>query len=168
MKKQIKAVSLLSLFVAAFSVSAAQRDITVTADIDNTVDITLANGSPLPTTATMQYIPKKGLASYSEQVKLWSNATDRDLLVSLVNAPSLTDTNGANPIPLKVSLNGNALSTTASTMTYATTFPNGIENGSSAMPLVISQAQPAEITTAGSYTGVVSLLVTQAAASTNP
>ncbi|WP_241579867.1 CS1 type fimbrial major subunit [Rosenbergiella nectarea] len=164
MKNQIKTISIISLFAAVFSVSAAQRDITVTAEIDPTVDITLADGSPLPTTATMQYLPGKGLADYSEQVKLWSNTADRDLIVSLVNAPSLKDSNGANTIPLKVTLNGSALSTTSSTLTFASTFPHGVTNGSSAMPLVISQANAGAATTAGSYSGIVSIVVAQAAA----
>ena len=168
MKNKFKAISIVSLFAAVFSVNAAQRDITVNAEIDPTVDITLANGSPLPTTATMQYLPGKGLANYSEQVKLWSNTPDRDLLVSLVNTPSLTDKNGANPIELNVTLNGNQLSTTSRTLTYANIFPNGVANGSSAMPLVISQATPAATTAAGSYSGVVSIVVAQAAAAARP
>ena len=164
MKKQVKAISMVALLAAAFTVSAAQRDIRVTADIDPTVDITLANGSPLPTTAAMQYLPGKGLADYSEQVKLWSNTADRDLLVSLVNQPLLKDSSGENPIPLKVTLNGNELATTSTTMPFATTFPNGVANGSSAMPLVISQANAGAINAAGSYSGTVSIVVAQAAA----
>lgn len=164
MKNQIKAISIVSLFAAVFSVSAAQQDITVTADIDPTVDITLADGKPLPATVKMQYMPAKGLSDHTEQVKLWSNTPKRDLLVSLVSAPSLTDETGTNPIPLKVTLNGDELSISSKTMTYATTFPNGTENGSSVMPLVISQATPGLITTAGRYTGIVSIVVAQAAA----
>ncbi|SER20454.1 CS1 type fimbrial major subunit [Rosenbergiella nectarea] len=167
MKNQIKAISIVSLFAAVFSVSAAQQDITVTAQIDPTVDITLDDGSPLPTTATMQYLPGKGLGDYSRQVKLWSNNVDRDLLVSLVNSPSLTDETGTNDIALKVTLNGSELSTSSKTMTYATTFPNGIEHGSTVMPLVISQATPGLITKAGRYTGIVSIVVAQAAAAQN-
>jgi len=168
MKKQIKAISVVGLLAAAFTVSAAQRDITVTAEIDPTVDITLANGSPLPTTATMQYLPGKGLSDYNEQVKIWSNTADRDLLVSLVNSPKLTDSTGTNSIDLSVKLNGNALTTTSTTMPFATTFPNGITNGSTAMPLVISQTNPGPATSAGSYSGVVSIVVAQAAAANNP
>lgn len=164
MKNQIKTISIISLFAAVFSVSAAQQDITVTAQIDPTVDITLDNGSPLPATGTMQYLPGKGLGDYSKQVKLWSNTVDRDLLVSLVNSPLLTDETGTSDIPLKVTLNGEALSISQKKMTYATTFPNGIEHGSSTMPLVISQANPGLITKAGRYTGIVSIVVAQAAA----
>lgn len=162
MKTQIKVISLVSVLATAFGVNAVQRDITVTADIDPTVDITLADSSPLPSSIAMQYLPGKGLAAHKENIKFWSNTADRALNVSLANTPSLTDANGANPINLSVSINGKALTTSATSFDYATTFPSGIANGSSTMPLVISQAQPGEVTAAGTYTGMVSLVVTQA------
>ncbi|MBF4114182.1 CS1 type fimbrial major subunit [Enterobacter cloacae] len=164
MKIQIKFISLVSVLATAFSVNAVQRDITVTADIDPTVDVTLADGSPLPSSIAMQYLPGKGLAAHKENIKFWSNTPDRALNVSLANTPSLTDANGANPIPLSVSVNGKTLSTTATSLAYATTFPSGIANGSSTMPLVISQTTPGVVSEAGTYTGIVSLVVTQATA----
>ncbi|EJF29551.1 fimbrial assembly protein [Enterobacter sp. Ap-916] len=164
MKTQIKVISFVSVLVTTFSVNAVQRDITVTANIDPTVDVTLADGSPLPSSIAMQYLPGKGLAAHKENIKFWSNTADRALNVSLANTPSLTDANGANPIPLSVSVNGTALSTTATSLAYATTFPSGITNGSSTMPLVISQTTPGAVSAAGTYTGIVSLVVTQATA----
>lgn len=164
MKNQIKLVTFVGALAAAFSVNAVQRDITVTADIDPTVDITLADGSSLPSSIAMQYLPGKGLAAHKEMIKFWSNTADRALNISLANTPSLTDANGANPIPLSVSVNGTKLTTTATSLDYATTFPSGIENGSSTMPLVISQTTPGVVTAAGTYTGIVSLVVTQATA----
>uniref|UniRef100_UPI003019344C CS1 type fimbrial major subunit n=1 Tax=Cedecea sp. MMO-103 TaxID=3081238 RepID=UPI003019344C len=56
MKTQIKVISFVSVLVTAFSVNAVQRDITVTANIDPTVDVTLADGSPLPSSIAMQYL----------------------------------------------------------------------------------------------------------------
>lgn len=171
MKNHIKVISLASVFAvafSAFSVSAVQRDITVTADIDPTVDITQADGSVLPSSINMQYLPGKGLAAYKQNIKLWSNTANRALNLSLANTPSLTDANGANAIPLSVSVNGKALSTTATTFDYDTTFPSGIANGSSTMPFVITQTNPGPANAAGTYTGTVSLVVTQATASPTP
>lgn len=165
MKSNFKIALGAAALIAAFSVSAVQRDITVTASIDPTVDVTRADGSALPGAVEMQYLPGKGLQAYQEQIKFWSNTENRALNVSLVSAPSLTDVAGANAIPLSVSINGQALSTTATSFAYATTFPGGVTNGSSAMPLVIAQKTPGVITSpAGTYSGVVSLVVTQAAA----
>ncbi|MTD28098.1 CS1 type fimbrial major subunit [Erwinia sorbitola] len=164
MKSHFKLIAVAGMLVTAFGTSAVQRDITVTADIDPTVDITLADGSSLPSSIAMQYLPGKGLAAHKENIKFWSNTEDRALNVSLANAPSLTDANGSNAIPLSVSVNGKKLSTTATSLAYATTFPSGIANGSSTMPLVIAQATPGNVSSAGTYTGIVSLIVTQATA----
>lgn len=162
MKSNFKLALSAAALIAAFSASAAQRDITVTADIDSTVDVTLADGSPLPASVAMQYLPGKGLGAYKENVKFWSNVEKKDLNISLASSPSLTDETGGNAIPLSVTVNGTAVTTTASTLTFASLFPSGIDNGSSTMPLVISQATPGKISTSGKYSGLVSLVVTQA------
>lgn len=163
MKSNFKLALGAAALIAAFSASAAQRDITVTADIDSSVDVTLADGSALPSSVALQYLPGKGLGAYKENVKFWSNVDKKDLNISLATSPSLTDASGRNAIPLSVTVNGAAVTTTASTLTFASLFPSGsITNGSSTMPLVISQATPGTIATSGKYSGIVSLVVTQA------
>lgn len=164
MKSNFKIALGAAALIAAFSTSAVQRDITVTADIDSTVDVTQADGSALPSSVAMQYLPGKGLNAYRQNIKFWSNVADRNLNVSLASSPSLTDANGANAIPLSVTVNGTALTTTASTLTFASLFPAGITNGSSAVPLMISQTDPSSTVVSGRYSGIVSLVVTQATA----
>lgn len=149
MKSNFKIVLGAAALIAAFSASVAQRDITVTADIDSSVDVTLADGSPLPTTIALQYFPGKGLGAYKENIKFWSNVDKKDLNVSLASSPSLTDATGGNAIPLSVTVNGTAVTTTARTLTFASLFPSGISNGSSTMPLVILQTTPGKIATSG-------------------
>lgn len=168
MKSNLKIVLGASALVAAFSVSAVQRDITVTASIDPSIEVTKADGSALPASVEMQYLPGKGLQPYQEHIKFWSNTEDRALNVSLASVPSLTDSAGENAIPLSVSVNGQALTTSSTSFAYATTFPGGVTNGSSAMPLVIAQKTPGAITSpSGTYSGIVSLVVTQATAPTS-
>ncbi|AIR04552.1 CS1 type fimbrial major subunit [Cedecea neteri] len=164
MKNKLNLLCLGGILATTFCANAVQRDITVTADIDPTVDVTNADGSPLPSSVAMQYLPGKGLAAHKENIKFWSNKEDKALSVSLANTPALTDANGSNAIPLSVSVNGTKLSTTPITLEYATAFPSGIANGSSTMPLVIAQDNPGPVTAAGSYTGIVSMVVTQATA----
>lgn len=168
MKNNLKTFIGAAALMAAFSASAVQRDITVTADIDSTVDVTLADGSALPASIAMQYLPGKGLDSHKQNIKFWSNAVNKDLNVSLASSPSLTDGNGGNAIPLSVSVNGTALTTTAAVLTYASLFPTGITNGSAIVPLVISQANQQAAITSGKYSGVVSLVVTQATGTSSP
>lgn len=112
----------------------------------------------------MQYLPGKGLNAYRENIKFWSNVADRNLNISLATSPSLTDTNGANAIPLSVTVNGTELTTTAKTLTFDSLFPAGITNGSSAVSLMISQTNPGSTVSSGRYSGIVSLVVTQATA----
>lgn len=162
MKRNIKLALMASVLATAFSVNAIQKDITVTADIDPTIDVTLADGTPLPASIAMQYLPGKGLSAHTESIKFWANATDKDLSLRLVNAPALTDATGGTSIPLSVTVNGTKLTTTAASLPYASTFPSGIANGSSALPLVIAQETPGTVANAGIYSGVVSLVVTQA------
>lgn len=164
MKSNFKTVIGAAALIAAFSAGAVQRDITVTADIDSTIDVTQADGTALPSTVAMQYLPGKGLNAYRQSIKFWSNVADRDLNISLATSPSLTDLNGANAIPLSVTVNGTALTTTPSTLTFASLFPAGITNGSSAVPLMISQTNPGSTIASGRYSGIVSLVVTQATA----
>lgn len=159
----VKATIVSLLFASAFSSQASENNITVQASVDPTVSLTLADGSALPSTVTMQYQAGVGLVAYKNNVKLWSNDATKNLQINLGAIPKLTDQNGVNPIELAVSLNGVVLSTTASTFTAASLFPGGVNtNGSSPLPLVISQKTFAPVTTAGNYSGLVNIVVTQA------
>lgn len=163
MKNFVKATILSMLLASAFSSQATENNITVQATVDPTVSLTLADGSALPSTVTMQYQAGRGLVAYRNNVKLWSNDATKNLQINLGAVPKLTDQNGANPIELAVSLNGVTLSATASTFTAASLFPDGKNtNGSTSFPLVISQKTLAPVTAAGNYSGVVNIVVTQA------
>jgi len=164
MKHKFKLSLFAASLIASASAYAVQQDITVSANIDPTVAITQADGSALPASVVMPYMPGKGLGAYRNNVKFWSNSEKSDLNVSLASAPSLVDETGGNAIPLSVTINGEKLSTTAAVFPFATTFPAGIGNGSAALPLIISQSTPGAIANAGNYSGIVSLVVTQAAA----
>lgn len=164
MKIFVKATIISMLFASAFSSQASENNITVQATVDPTVSLTLADGTALPDTVTMTYQAGRGLVAYKNNVKLWSNDATKNLQINLGTVPKLTDqNNGANPIELAVSLNGVTLSTTASTFTAASLFPGGTNtNGSTPLPLVISQKTFAPVTTAGNYSGIVNIVVTQA------
>ncbi|WP_241627608.1 CS1 type fimbrial major subunit [Rosenbergiella epipactidis] len=161
MKNKLKVFSIASLLAVACSSNAVERTITVNADIDSTVDLTLSSGDPLPPSIDMQYLPGKGLSDNSLHVKLWTNSADKDLIVQLATPVILRQKDGTGTIPLKVTLNGTELSPSETTLTYATIFPNGSANGSAILPLTFSQATPGPITTAGKYSGMADILITQ-------
>jgi len=165
MKRILNATVLSTLMLSAFATQAVQRDITVTATVDPAVDITLADGSALPSAVTMDYNVITGLQPITKNVKLWSNSTSKNLTIALANSPTLSSSSSTSSVPLTVKFNGSALTTTATTLTYANYFPNGTANGSLAFPLVIAPTTAGVLTDAGSYTGTVSLIVQQATTS---
>lgn len=167
MKSNFKTALNCALLLTAFSASAVQKDIIVTADIDPTLSITQSDGSALPTRVAMEYLPGVGLVKKSINVKLWSNEEERDLNVRLSVEPLMESQSGKSSIPLSISLNNKKLSQTDTVFSYGTIFPSGIASGSTTMPLSFSQATPGPITSAGYYSGYVSLVVTQATSNRN-
>ncbi|CNG99932.1 Colonization factor antigen I subunit B [Yersinia thracica] len=155
---------LASLAVAfTFNAQAVQRDITITADVDASIDITHADGTALPGTIKLQYIPGRGLAPTTISTKIWSNSATSNVNVSLLNAAQMRNAVTGTAVPLTVSLGADekALTTTATSFTYASLFPNGVANGSNILPLKFAQTTQGILAT-GSYSGVVNLLITQA------
>lgn len=162
MKNKFKLICLSALLASATS-QAYQADITVQATIDPTAGITLANGDSLTAKPVeMNYNPQTGLDAYRADVKIWSNSGN-DMNVKLANSAQLTDALGANPIPLAVTLNGQELKLTDTTFNYKDLFPtDSTANGSIALPLVIKQATQQKLDVTGSFSGKVSLIVSQA------
>ncbi|WP_273855298.1 CS1 type fimbrial major subunit [Serratia liquefaciens] len=172
MKNTFKITACAALLLAAVGAQAEQTDITVTANIDPTVSLTQADGSALPDSIKMKYKAGVGLQPYQNNVKIWSNLKDAGVNVKLVQTPKLLDQKGQNPIELGVALNGSTLSTADTAFTYATIFPQGIANGSAVMPLNIIQkdtsAAAISAITAGQYSGLVSIVVSQALTTPKP
>lgn len=162
MKNKIKLICLSALLASSAS-QAYQADIKVTANIDPTAGITLADGTSLANkTVELNYNPQTGLDAYKANVKLWSNA-QLDMKVRLASEPELTDALGANPVPLAVTLGTTTLTTHDQNYQYSTLFPSdSVENGSVPLALVIKQKTPGTISNTGTYTGLVSLVVSQA------
>ncbi|MGB7802416.1 fimbrial protein [Buttiauxella sp.] len=166
----LKPLAVAALFISlAGSAVAVQKDITVTANVDASIDMTLSDGSALPKSVEMQYIPGNGLSPVSMMTKIWSNATAStagDVHLQLITAPQLVNNTGpvANPVPLSVSWGGEALSAgTPIDLKTAALFPNGAEaakTGSLAKELTIAQATKGPVET-GMYQGVVSIYLYQ-------
>ncbi len=173
MKYMVKPVVAAFLLSMAGSALAVQKDITVTANIDSALDMTRVDGSALPNSVEMQYIPGTGLSPVSIMSKIWSNApTGGAVQMRLVSSAQLVNTTGANAdgtaitVPLSVSWGTLALTTTNQALAVTDIFPNGTDaltTGSVARELTISQTTKGALTT-GSYQGVVSIYLSQSAA----
>ena len=155
MRKYFKPLMIVAAMTTSVSALAIQKDITVNASVDSQLDMTQADNTPLPASIDMQYLPGRGLESYRLNTKVWSNSATSNVKVRLANA------DGAETIPMTVKLGDKTLSTADVEYTGTELFPGSIENGSAVLPLTISQTTKGILKT-GQYSGVVSLMLTQA------
>ncbi|ELD2880092.1 fimbrial protein [Salmonella enterica] len=154
--------------VYSFSVSALQKDITVTASIDTALELLQADGSSLPSAMTLDYMPGKGLIHKSLQTRLYSNDPTKGVNVRLLNAPQLVNVlDPTQTIDMEVTLGGRSLTTTNSLLEAKTLFQE-VRNGVASAPLKLDIGQKAGAAEAlknlptGDYNGVVSLVISQA------
>lgn len=156
MNKSLLAAAAIGMALNAYAV---QKDITVTATVDSSIEVTSADGSALPSTINLNYLPGVGLQAGTIQAKIWSNTKDKDISVRLLASPELISATGGAPVPLKVSFGGTPLTTSSSDLLFSNIFPTGdMTQGSLTQPLVIEQATQGPISS-GSYSGTVSLVV---------
>ncbi|MGL5385858.1 MAG: CS1 type fimbrial major subunit [Enterobacterales bacterium] len=167
MRKLFKPPLMVFPLVAAFAVQAVQKDITVNADVDASLNVTQADSSALPGSITMQYLPGKGLMPYNLNTKIWSNTPAIGVFVRLGSVATLADADGSKTIPLSVSLGGKTLTTTNQTLEAEDLFSAEMANGSDVLPLRFSQTTQG-VLESGNYTGTVSLVVTLAIQTISP
>ncbi|MBR8066760.1 cable pilus major pilin CblA [Burkholderia ambifaria] len=163
----LKYLPIAAAALMSMSAHAVQKDITVTANVDSTLEMLSADGSALPTTMQMQYLPGAGLQATVVNTKIFTNDKAKDLQIRLATDASLKNRTspGALEIPLTVKLGDTELSTTAKTLKTTDLFPGELAQGSNVLPLSIGQKTVAAITASGSYQGLVSVILTQSAAS---
>lgn len=163
MKSVIKPLMATVIMGMAINAYAVQKDITVTANIDATLDMTTDTGEVIPSTMEMRYMPGLGLEPITQSTKIYSNDAEKDVNINLAGTPQLMDTVGVNPkIPLTVKYGDLTLTETQQTMSANMLFPNGdTANGSIIQPLIISQTTQAPVAS-GNYSGIVSVVLTQA------
>lgn len=161
-----KAALAVALAGSALSAHAAEVDITVWADVDPTLAMLKADGTPLDDSVKMAHNPATGLlVPWSERVRIYSNDIDKDIEVRLTAEPALLLEGGgtAAPVPLAVSLNGEALSTTKRDYEASKLFDGALPGASIPMDLRISQGNTTAIATAGAYKGIVTIAMVQGA-----
>ncbi|HIE4562742.1 TPA: CS1 type fimbrial major subunit [Stenotrophomonas maltophilia] len=159
-----KAALSLALATAAMSSAhASQHDIQLWANVDPTLDLRKADGTPLWDTVRLTYSPGVGLDRWSQNVRIHTNDPDNDVEVRLGFNPTLTLRGDASTsVPLTVKLNDENLSTDPTRFTADMLFPGGLDSGTSiSMPLSISQTTTGELASAGNYQGAVSIVMVQ-------
>jgi transposase len=150
---------------ALFSLSAfaVEKEITVTAQIDPTVELLSADGSALPSNLKMEHMPGTGLRPQTFEAKVFSNAMNKGIEIRLQAVPELIHTidSSAKSIPLEVELDEKALTVAGTKLTAADLFADKTAKGSKNLKFSIKQKTAAPIETAGLYSGPVRLVVTQ-------
>ncbi|MCM2460352.1 CS1 type fimbrial major subunit [Pseudomonas sp. LARHCG127] len=162
--KLMKFAPLALVALTSLPAMAVEKSIMVFADVDPTLEILQSDGSPLPPSMEMAYLPGAGLRPTSLGTRIYSNDTDKDMTLRLITSPVLA--NMTNPaaaaVPLSVSYGGRALNTTGVTLPAADLFPGGDPtSGSIEQMLEIRQSTAGAIANAGRYEGMVSLVLTQ-------
>lgn len=143
-------------FFASAAASSGTATINVSADVNPAVALLSANNTAL-TDLQLSFIPGTGLNTGSEMVRLASNDTQHGVDVSLANAMQLTNSADASTVPMSVTLAGKTLSTTATNYDKAL-FANG---ETSPMQLSVKPTGDTKTLTAGHYTGIINLVLTQ-------
>ncbi|WP_313051261.1 CS1 type fimbrial major subunit [Stenotrophomonas cyclobalanopsidis] len=159
-----KAALAAALATASLSAHAAEVDIAVWADVDPALSMMKADGSALDDSVKLTHDASSGLLlDWKERVRIHSNDTAKDITVRLGASPSLTPEvgSGGTPVPLAVSLNGEALSTTAKDFEASSIFDGALPGRSIPMDLIIGQGNDTAIDVAGRYEGIVTLVLLQ-------
>ncbi|MEN5203161.1 CS1 type fimbrial major subunit [Stenotrophomonas sp. TWI700] len=167
MNNMAKLCLAVGLCAASASASAIEAHVIVWADVDPTLSLLKADGTALDDSVELAHRAGSGLTSWNEQVRIYSNDTDKDVEVRLARALELVPTNAgptAVAVPMKVTLNSRELTTVSENFTAAELFTGAINGGSIEMPLVVGQAALAPIAVAGKYEGLLSLVLNQKAA----
>lgn len=163
--KLMKFAPLALVAMTSLPAMAVEKSITILANVDPSLEILQSDGSPLPQSMEMAYLPGAGLQPARVGTRIYSNDTSNDMSLKLIVDPVLAHTTNPNAssVPLSVNYGGRTLSETVPvTLPAADLFPGGDpSSGSIEQMLEVRQKTPAAITSAGNYSGIVQLLLTQ-------
>jgi len=136
-----------------------EKDIAVSAVIGQSIDMLNADGTPMPTSAALQW-NGTSFSTFTNPVIIRTANRAVGAVVTLLNTPALTN-GSSTPIPMAVKLGGNALTTTATTFAAATLFGTGTGAGDSqTLSFTIGAPVPGTPST-GTYTGQVQMSLAQ-------
>ncbi|ELE6820437.1 fimbrial protein [Escherichia coli] len=167
LNKIIGALVLSSTFFS-MGASAAEKNITVTASVDPTIDLMQSDGTALPSAVNIAYLlGEKRFESARINTQVHTNDKTKGIQIKLAN-DNVVMTNLSDPsktIPLEVSFAGTKLSTAATSFTadQLNFGAAGVETVSATQELVINAGSTQQNNiVAGNYQGLVSIVLTQA------
>jgi len=159
------------ILLSSASAMAFESQITVNAEIDPDYGMLTAQGTPLPQSIDMTYIPSVGLKTWEQDVTFYTNIDNTNMVLSLKDDAVITDPSSLNSINLNVSVNGQTITKSGTTFNWAKVFPKGIGRGAT-LPMTISQdtskSPVSNIKSAGKYSGTVTLVITKGTSPSTP
>jgi len=170
-KKAALAAALVTVSSSAFAIDTR---ISVYANVDTTLAFQQEDGSPLPDSINMTYLPAfddgsganvrpGGLEPWKLNTRIFTNDDSKNIEVSLQNALELVPTIGhvgATPVPMTVSLHGLELTTTSKELVATDLFDGAIDGVSKPLELIIAQTTPG-VLKSGSYEGMATIVMRQ-------
>lgn len=169
-----KAALAAALATASLSAHAVDTRISVYANVDTTLAFQQENGSPLPDSITMNYLPEfndgsggnvrpGGLEPWTLMTRIFTNDDSKDIQVSLQNALELVPTIGhvgATSVPMTVSLHNLELTTASQDLSATVLFDGAIDGVSKPLELAITQTTAGPLKS-GSYEGMATIVMRQ-------
>lgn len=155
-----------ALATVSLSANAAESHIMVYTNVDLSLAMLKPDGSPLPDSIEMPHMPRDGLRTTTERVRIFTNDETKDIEVNLMHDPMLVIKTGTAPaVPLTVSLNRTPLTVAPTDFLASEIFDGALPGASFIMDLDIAQTVKAPLTVAGTYEGIVSIAMKQKTAS---
>ncbi len=162
-----KAALAAALVTASSSAFAIDTRISVYANVDTTLAFQQEDGSPLPDSITMNYLPDfttgrpGGLEPWKLNTRIFTNDDSKNIEVSLQNALELVPTIGvigATPVPMTVTLHGLELTAASQDLAATDLFDGAIPGVSKPLELAITQTTAGPLKT-GSYEGMATIVM---------
>lgn len=170
-KKAALAAALATVSTSAFAVDTR---ISVYANVDTTLAFQQEDGSALPDSINLNYLPEfnpgggtggrpGGLEPWTLKTRIFTNDDSKDIEVSLQNALDLVPTIGnigATPVPMTVKLHNLELTTASQDLTATDLFDGAIDGVSKPLDLAITQTTAGPLKS-GSYEGMATIVMRQ-------
>lgn len=130
----------------------------LTANVNSSLQLTSTDGSALSPNLTLDYdLGNKAFKPKVVMANLATNTNTNNIVASIAGQAQVT--NGDAIVPLKVTMNGEELSSAVRIFTAAELFGSGAFI--SPVTLIFAQKDSTQVTAAGAYTGSVQLILQQ-------
>ncbi|ANJ87203.1 CS1 type fimbrial major subunit [Pandoraea oxalativorans] len=164
--KQFAAV--MTLVVPMAAAHAAEVVIDLSANIDPTLSVLQANGSPMPQNLDLSYnAATRDIAAPTIQTRLFTNDATQNIQVRLGTASSLVHATNSTvaAIPLTVQLDGRTITTAATTFNASDVWSGSGGGESRTLALTVAGRAPGtDAPVAGRYVGRLDMVILASAA----